>query len=63
VVEGVYFDETQVAGAAKVCVLGSLVKQNLFEDEDPLGKIIRINKIPFTVIGVSGKQGRAGRIF
>ncbi|MDI6698361.1 MAG: ABC transporter permease [Candidatus Saccharicenans sp.] len=63
VAEGVYFDETQVAGAAKVCVLGSLVKQNLFEDEDPLGKTIRINKIPFTVIGVLESKGEQGGFF
>jgi len=63
VVEGVYFDETQVASAAKVCVLGSLVKQNLFEDEDPLGKTIRINKIPFTVIGVLESKGEQGGFF
>ncbi|HAR35582.1 MAG TPA: multidrug ABC transporter substrate-binding protein, partial [Acidobacteria bacterium] len=63
VVEGSYFDETQVASAAKVCVLGSLVKQNLFEDEDPVGKTIRINKIPFTVIGVLESKGEQGGFF
>ncbi|MGB9906647.1 MAG: ABC transporter permease [Candidatus Saccharicenans sp.] len=63
VVEGSYFDETQVASAAKVCVLGSLVKQNLFEDEDPIGKTIRINKIPFTVIGVLESKGEQGGFF
>jgi putative ABC transport system permease protein len=63
VVEGVYFDESQVASGAKVCVLGSLVKQNLFEDEDPIGKTIRINKIPFTVIGVLESKGEQGGFF
>ncbi len=63
VVEGTYFDETQVAGAAKVAVLGSLVKQNLFEDEDPIGKTIRINRIPFTVIGVLESKGEQGGFF
>ncbi|MCX8159558.1 MAG: ABC transporter permease [Candidatus Saccharicenans sp.] len=63
VAEGVYFDETHVASAAKVCVLGSQVKQNLFEDEDPLGKTIRINKIPFTVIGVLESKGEQGGFF
>lgn len=63
VVEGSYFDETHVASAAKVCVLGSLVKQNLFEDEDPIGKTIRINKIPFTVIGVLESKGEQGGFF
>lgn len=63
VVEGVYFDGSQVASGAKVCVLGSLVKQNLFEDEDPIGKTIRINKIPFTVIGVLESKGEQGGFF
>ncbi len=63
VVEGTYFDETQVAGAAKVAVLGSLVRQNLFEDEDPIGKTIRINRIPFTVIGVLESKGEQGGFF
>ncbi len=61
--EGNYFDETQVAAAAKVCVLGNLVKQNLFEDEDPIGKTIRINKIPFKVIGVLESKGEQGGFF
>ena len=63
VAEGTYFDETHVAAAAKVCVLGSLVKQNLFEDEDPIGKTIRINKIPFKVIGVLESKGEQGGFF
>ncbi|MDI6845282.1 MAG: ABC transporter permease [Candidatus Saccharicenans sp.] len=63
VVEGSYFDETHVAGAAKVAVLGSLVRQNLFEDEDPIGKTIRINRIPFTVIGVLESKGEQGGFF
>ncbi|HEK85544.1 MAG: ABC transporter permease [Candidatus Saccharicenans sp.] len=61
--EGTYFDEAQVAAAAKVCVLGSEVKQNLFEDEDPIGKTIRISKIPFKVIGVLESKGEQGGFF
>jgi len=49
--------------AAKVCVLGSEVKTNLFGDEDPIGKIIRINKIPFRVIGVLESKGESGGWF
>ena len=61
--EGNYFDESHVAAAAKVCVLGNLVKENLFEDEDPIGKTIRINKIPFKVIGVLESKGEQGGFF
>ena len=61
--QGAYFDEGQVKAAAKVCVLGSEVKKNLFEDEDPIGKIIRIKKIPFRVIGVLKSKGESGGWF
>lgn len=36
----------------RVIFLGSKVAEELFEDEDPIGKIIKVNRIPFTVIGV-----------
>jgi len=57
---GSYFDENQVKSAAKVCVLGADVKANLFEDDDPVGKVIRIKKIPFKVLGVLKKRGESG---
>jgi putative ABC transport system permease protein len=57
---GAYFDETMVKSAAKVCVLGSDVMTNLFEDEDPIGKVVRIKKIPFKVLGVLKKRGESG---
>jgi len=58
--QGTYFDDAMVKSAAKVCVLGADVKTNLFEDEDPLGKVIRIKKIPFKVLGVLKKRGESG---
>ncbi len=57
---GTYFDEAMVKAAAKVCVLGADVKTNLFEGEDPVGKVIRIKKIPFKVLGVLKKRGESG---
>jgi len=56
---GSYFDDNMVKTAAKVAVLGSDVKTNLFEDEDPIGKVIRIKKIPFKVLGVLKKRGES----
>ncbi len=56
---GMYFDENMVKTGAKVCVLGSDVKTNLFESEDPIGKVIRIKKIPFKVLGVLKKRGES----
>jgi putative ABC transport system permease protein len=57
---GTFFDETHVRGASKVCVLGSEVKKNLFEDQDALGQIIRIKKVPFTVLGIMKTKGESG---
>ena len=56
---GSYFDEHQVRSAAKVCVLGADVKQNLFEDEDAVGQVIRIKRIPFKVLGVMKRRGES----
>ncbi|MFQ6070069.1 MAG: ABC transporter permease [Candidatus Aminicenantales bacterium] len=61
--EGIFFDENMVRSAQKVCVLGSEVNQNLFEGEDPIGKIIRIKKVPFRVLGVLEQKGEAGGWF
>ncbi len=57
---GVFFDENQVRTGQKVCVLGSEVTENLFEGADPIGQIIRLNKIPFRVLGVLEMKGEAG---
>ena len=54
---GTYFDDNMVKAAAKVCVLGSEVNKNLFEGEDPVGKVIRVKKIPFKVLGVLKSKG------
>jgi putative ABC transport system permease protein len=60
---GQFFDEGQVKSAAKVCVLGSEVKKNLFELDDPIGQVIRINKMPFRVLGVLKSMGESGGFF
>ena len=58
--EGVFFDENMAKVGAKVAVLGSEVNKNLFEGEDPIGRIIRIGKIPFRIIGVLEEKGASG---
>jgi putative ABC transport system permease protein len=57
--EGIFFDESMVNIGQKVCVLGSEVCKNLFDEQDPTGKIIRINKVPFRVIGVLESKGES----
>jgi putative ABC transport system permease protein len=58
VVAGQPFAQDAVDGATKVAVLGETVARNLFADSDPVGQVIRIKKVPFTVVGVLGKKGQ-----
>ncbi|MDH4218849.1 MAG: ABC transporter permease [Candidatus Aminicenantes bacterium] len=60
---GSFFSESQVRSAQKVAVLGSEVSQNLFEGANPIGQIIRVNKIPFRVLGVLESKGESGGFF
>jgi putative ABC transport system permease protein len=53
-----FFDE-DVERAANVCLLGETVVQNLFGSIDPLGKTIRVEKIPCRVIGVLAPKGQS----
>lgn len=56
--EGAMFTEQDIKSAAKVCLLGKTVIDNLFPNgEDPVGKIVRFNKIPFTVVGTLEEKG------
>jgi putative ABC transport system permease protein len=57
---GAFFDENHVRSGQKVAVLGSEVSQNLFEGDDPIGQVIRVNRVPFRVIGVLRSKGEAG---
>jgi putative ABC transport system permease protein len=52
------FTEQELDGAAKVCVLGKTVADNLFGGIDPVGQIVRIKKIPFTVVGALTPKGQ-----
>jgi putative ABC transport system permease protein len=55
---GVVFTDNDVKTAAKVCLLGQTVVDNIFTSgEDPVGKVIRFSKIPFKVIGVLTQKG------
>ncbi len=58
VASGEMFTEADVKSAAKVCVLGQTIVDNLFPDgTDPVGKVVRFGKIPLTVVGVLEKKG------
>lgn len=58
VMQGEMFTEQDIASSAKVCLVGKTIVDNLFTNgEDPVGQIIRFNKIPFKVIGVLTPKG------
>ena len=59
VVQGHPFTRSDVDQATKVALVGQTVARTLFGDADPLGRIIRVKKVPFTVIGVLDRKGQS----
>ncbi len=58
--DGVVFTDEDVRASAKVCLLGQTVVSSLFPNgENPVGKIIRFNNIPFQVIGILAAKGQS----
>lgn len=56
--QGEMFSENDIRTAAKVCVIGKTIVDNLFPDgSDPIGKVIRCNQIPIRVVGVLKSKG------
>jgi len=55
---GRLFEAAEMAGSAKVAIIGQTVAQQLFGDEDPLDKVIRVKKVPVTVVGLLEKKGQ-----
>ncbi len=53
------FTQQDVDGATKVCLLGKTIVDNLFGGIDPIGQIIRIKMVPFTVVGVLAPKGQS----
>lgn len=59
VIEGSKFNPSDDRAAAKVCIIGQTVTSKLFgESSSPIGKTIRINSIPFKIIGLLEKKGQ-----
>ncbi len=57
--KGNFFSERDIHGRRKVAVLGHTVVEEMFADRDPIGARIRINRVPFTVIGTLIEKGDA----
>ncbi len=57
--QGNYFSENDIKSSANVCVIGQTVVQNLFGNNiNPIGKLIRVNNLPFKIIGTLQPKGQ-----
>ena len=54
---GDFFTAEDVQTANKVCVIGETLREELFSVEDPIGRQIQINKVPFTIVGLLKELG------
>ena len=53
------FEPAEMAGAAKVCMIGATVATQLFGSADPIDQVIRIKRVPFTIVGVLDVKGQS----
>ena len=51
------FQEAELVSGSRVAILGKTVQKNLFGEDNPIDEVIRINKVPFTVIGLLDAKG------
>jgi len=56
---GFSFTETDLRSGTRVALLGQTVAKNLFVDNDPVGKTVRIRQSPFVVVGVLAPKGQS----
>lgn len=57
--EGQFFTSSEIRSGAKVCVIGKTIADNLFPDECPIGKTMRMRNIPLRVVGVLKSKGQS----
>ena len=53
--------QDDIDGTTKVALLGQTVAQHLFGGGDPIGQVIRVNKVPLTVVGVLARKGQSAQ--
>ncbi len=52
------FEAAEIQGSTKVAMIGQTVATQLFGEADPLDQVIRVKKVPVTIIGILGKKGQ-----
>jgi macrolide transport system ATP-binding/permease protein len=55
--EGVCFTDSDIRSSNTVCLVGATIKRELFDDESPVGKVIRIRNVRFHIIGLLSPRG------
>ncbi len=58
--DGRSFEPDEATRGSQVALLGQTVARQLFQDQDPIGREVRIRNVPFRVIGVLAKKGQSG---
>jgi len=58
IVEGRGFTQADEDHGARVALIGADIEENLLKFEDPIGKEIRVDGVPYTIIGLGEKQGK-----
>ncbi|HEY8160441.1 MAG TPA: ABC transporter permease [Methylobacter sp.] len=59
VISGEAFGDSDVRSATRVLLMGQTVVRNLFGDENPVGKMVRVKNSPFLVIGILAPKGQS----
>ena len=57
---GRFYDAIEAASRRKIAVIGATVARELFGSSDPVGTTIRVNNVPFEIVGVLKAKGQAG---
>ena len=57
---GRFINQIDMENRRRVVYLGTKLAEDLFGNEDPVGKIVTIDNIPFTVVGVMEKKNQMG---